>query len=81
MKIMAWNINGVKTKLEKECVHDLIRNYDVVSLYEVKTSLNVSFPGYVTFSSVKRAASHRGGDSGIDKELFGEFCCKCGYRG
>ncbi len=41
MRIISWNINEVKTKLEKRCVQDLLLKYDVVSLNEVKTALRV----------------------------------------
>ncbi len=61
LKIIAWNINGVKTKLEKKCVQDLILIYDVVSLDEVKTALRVSLPGYVAYRSESSGSAQRGG--------------------
>ncbi len=61
LKIMSWNINGVKTKLEKKCVQDLLLQYDVVSLNEVKTALRVSLPGYVAYRSDSSGSAQRGG--------------------
>ena len=61
MKILSWNINGVKTKLEKTVVQNLFYNYDLISLNEVKTPLPVSLPGYVTFASNARGSPERGG--------------------
>ena len=48
---MSWNINAVKTKLEKQNVYDLIRKYDLIGLNEIKTPLKVSCPGYVSIAS------------------------------
>ena len=62
LRILSWNINGCKTKLEKTYVQSLLQNFDIIGLNEVKTGLPVSFPGYVSYQSVaKRSASHRGG--------------------
>lgn len=48
VKIVSWNVNGVKTKLEKNCVQEfLLKNY-IISLNEVKRALSVSFPAYLT---------------------------------
>ena len=33
----------------------------MVGLYEVKTSLNISFAGYVSYSNINRDRAHRGG--------------------
>ena len=61
IKIVSWNINGVKTKLEKKCVLDLLLQYDIIGLNEVKTTLRVSLPGYVSYRSVCNVSGHRGG--------------------
>ena len=58
---MAWNINAVKTKLEKSLVRTLLFDYDIISLSETKTQLNVNLPGFVTFRRVNSVSSHRGG--------------------
>ncbi len=42
IKLISWNINGVRTKLEKHCVQDFLMKYDIVCLNEVKTPLRVS---------------------------------------
>lgn len=61
IKIMTWNINAVRTKLEKPVVQTLLLQHDIVSLYETKTRMNVSLPGFVTFRRVSGASPHRGG--------------------
>ena len=61
LKILTWNINGAKTKLEKRCVEEWICQYDIISLNEIKTDLKVSLPGYVVYRGVKEKSTHRGG--------------------
>ena len=61
LRIISWNINGVFTKLEKDCVKDLLYNYDIICLTEVKTGSYVSLPGFVTFRSNTEGSSTRGG--------------------
>ena len=63
LKITSWNINSVKSKLENSKVYNLLNNYDIISLNEVKTTLNICIPGYISYSSrsVSGAASKRGG--------------------
>lgn len=60
-KVMSWNINSVKTKIEKGNVLAMLNCYDIVCLCEVKTALRVSIPGFVCYSSVDQASAHRGG--------------------
>ena len=55
---MAWNINAVKTKLEKSLVRTLLLDYDIISLSETKTQLHVNLPGFVTFRRVNSVSSH-----------------------
>lgn len=54
-------MNGVKTKLEKCEIKNLLLEYDIIALNEIRTSLPVTFSGYVAYRSRKVAASHRGG--------------------
>ena len=63
LKIISWNINGARTKLEKSHVYNFLSFYDVISLNEVKTGLTISIPGYVCYKSkaATSEASHRGG--------------------
>ena len=65
---MSWNVNGVRTKLEKVYVHNLLLNYDVIGLYEIKTPLSVSFPGYVSYISRDANNPHRGGTCVLIKQ-------------
>ena len=73
MKVVSWNINGVRTKLDKKPVQDFLRNYDIISLNEVKTSLLVSFPGYVSYKSEVCGSSERGGTVVFINNCFSEF--------
>lgn len=61
LKVLSWNINGVKNKLEKKIVQNLVQKYDIISLNEVKTPLSISFPGYNSFKSSVRGSWERGG--------------------
>ncbi len=61
VSILSWNMNSVRTKLEKDSVRDLLYKYDLISLNEIKTSLQVSLPGYVTFTGSVKGTSERGG--------------------
>ena len=60
---MSWNINGARTKLEQNSVYNFLSNYDIISLNEAKSSLDISIPGYVSYKSknVLGNASLRGG--------------------
>ena len=63
LKIISWNINGAKNKLENIQVYNFLSSFDIISLNEVKSSMYISIPGYVSFKSklVSGAAAQRGG--------------------
>ena len=63
LKIISWNINGAKSKLENMHVYNFLSNFDIISLNEVKSSMYISIPGYVSYKSkhVSGAAALRGG--------------------
>ena len=61
LKILSWNVNGVSTKLEKNIVTNLLYQYDVIGLNEVKTNSRISFPGYVSYGSGTGGGGRRGG--------------------
>ena len=63
LKIISWNINGAKSKLGNAHVYNFLSNFDIISLNEVKSSMYISIPGYVSFKSkhVIGAAALRGG--------------------
>ncbi len=65
---MSWNINAMRTKLEKEIVLNLITKYDVVSLNEIKSQCQVSVPGYISFISRDFTFLHRGGTCVLGQE-------------
>lgn len=54
-------MNGVRTKLEKNIVQQMLSKFDIISLNEIKTPLAVSFPGYVSYISIDKNHSQRGG--------------------
>ncbi len=45
IEILSWNINIVKTKLEKSSVQTFLLKYDIVCLKEVKTLFECVFLG------------------------------------
>ena len=51
LSIVSWNINGARTKLEQNNVYNFLISFDIISINEVKTSLDISIPGYVAFKS------------------------------
>ncbi len=61
LKILSWNINGVKTKIEKNHVISFLLQFDIISLNEVKTPLHTCLPGYIAFKSYDKINAHRGG--------------------
>ena len=70
ISIVSWNINSVRSKLEKNNVLKILNDYDIVSLNEIKTSLQVSLPGYVAFCSRNSRAPGRGGTVVFVKEYL-----------
>ncbi len=65
---MTWNINAVKTKLQETLVQTLLLRYDIASLCVIKSLLNVSLAGFVTFKCSSSALSHRGGVAVMGKK-------------
>ena len=61
LKIVSWNVNGARTKLEKSTVYNFLYQFDMIGLNEVKTDLPVSLPGYVSYKSIASGGTHRGG--------------------
>ena len=51
VKILAWNINGLKTKFETENVQQLLLKYDIFGISELKSNWSASFPGYISYRS------------------------------
>ncbi len=72
IKIMSWNVNGVRTKLESD-VQSTMLECDIISLNEVKTSLSVSFPGYVTYKSDVKVSAERGGTALLVKDYISKY--------
>lgn len=61
ISIISWNLNSIKTKIEKSNVSNIINQYDIVSLNEIKTPLSVSYPGYKSIISRDIGNPSRGG--------------------
>ncbi len=70
IKIISWNINGAKTKLEKAIVQSVLFEYNLISLDEVKTSLPVSLPGYLSLRSNINGSAERGGTTVLVKNYL-----------
>ena len=49
IKILSWNINGVKNKLQNDDVKDLINQYDILILSETHFSQRIKCPDDFTF--------------------------------
>ena len=73
LKIISWNVNKVCTKLEKPHVQQLLLDYDVICINEVKTPLPVSLPGYVSFRSKVVGSADRGGTVVCVKNWLSHF--------
>ena len=58
---MVWNINSVRTKLEKQTTQALLNKYDIVGLIEVKTKERIHLPGYICYRKSDASDGHRGG--------------------
>ena len=62
IKILSWNANGIKTKLEKLPLQEKLHEYDIVAINEVKTNLNICLPGFTTHrTTTNQHSSRRGG--------------------
>ncbi len=73
LQVLTWNINGAKTELEKPAILTWLCQYDIISLNEIKTNLNVSLPGYVSFRKIKKDSSHRGGTIVFVKNSLSQY--------
>lgn len=75
LKIITWNINGIKNKLDNENVRRLLLDKNIICLNEIKTGVRFCFPGFSVFTS-GGTNKHRGGcavlitDRLKDKILF-----------
>lgn len=49
LKLLSWNINAAKNKLENNDVQTILLSSDIVFLNEIKTSECVSLPGFKCF--------------------------------
>ena len=62
LSILFVNINGVSSKGESQTSLDLINNYDIIALNEIKCDYPFSLPGYKCVrSSIATGEELRGG--------------------
>ncbi len=61
ISIVSWNINGIKTKIEKKNVETFLSKYDIICLNEIRTCLPLFFPGYASYKNSDKQNSNRGG--------------------
>ena len=47
--------------------------YDIICLNEIKTNLPVLYPGYVSYISIDRVNSHRGGTCVLIKQYLNKY--------
>ena len=73
IRIVSWNINAVRTKMEKDGVLKMLQEFDIVSINEIKTPRCVSLPGYVSYISRDRNNPHRGGTCVFIKHHLSQF--------
>ncbi len=71
--IISWNINSIKTKIEKDHVESILNNYDIICLNEIKTNLPVFFPGYVSYVSCGKESYNRGGTCVLVKNSLSRY--------
>ena len=65
-------MNGVRTKLEKSHVCQLLYEYDIISINEVKTPLPVTLSGYKSYRSSVAGCGARGGTVVLVKNWLSE---------
>lgn len=73
LKIVSWNINAAKTKLEKYFVQKFLNDYDIVSINEVKTPLSLTLPGCKCYESINVQEAQRGGTAVFVKNFLTSF--------
>ena len=60
LNIAAWNIHGVRDKLSSTLIYNLIQQYDIILLSEIKTNLHFNVPGYRTVLGNHKYGNHGG---------------------
>ena len=57
----AWNIAGLRDKLEDLSILRFITDFDIVFLLETKMYFNINIPGFDVYANVSQHGQHRGG--------------------
>ena len=73
LNIVSWNINSIKTKIEKPHIVSFLSFYEIICLNEIKTNLLIEFPGYVTYTSYDKINPDRGGTCVFIKKYLNNF--------
>ena len=73
LNIVSWNINSIKTKIEKPHMVSFLSFYEIICLNEIKTNLLIEFPGYVIYTSYDKINSDRGGTCVFIKKYLNYF--------
>ena len=60
IKICAWNINGVKDKFDISYSLQFLNSFDIVFFSEIKTSTNISIPGFYVCAQKSESHTHGG---------------------
>lgn len=59
LRLCTWNINAVRTKLDKDEIRSFFNCVDIICLNEIKTQIRFTIPGYVSY--INAQDSNRGG--------------------
>ena len=62
IRLLSWNINGIRNKLESDKTLEMILKYDVVFINEIKCAYSFSVPGFkAIISKLDSSSPNRGG--------------------
>ena len=75
VEITAWNIQGVRDKLETEWVRNILQRSTFIFLTETKTSEEPRLSGFKTINNPAKS-SHRGGVAVLVKNFIFSSVCK-----
>ena len=70
LKLCAWNICGLKDKLQNEDILKFILDFDIVWILESKKYFNLQVPGFFIYQNVSREGHHRGGVIMLVKQKY-----------
>ena len=82
LKLMSWNINGIRNKFESKDTLEVILKHDIVFLNEIKCSFKFDVPGFKLFvSKLDSKSPNRGGTAMLVKHWLVQYLdkvdCSC----